>query len=91
MAPNGARFGGWLLGTTVNQFGPAGDFNGDGADEVFVTSPWGIGILKLLSWPEELSTTARHRRMSRIHDSLRRLRQMKPEAVKPARATLSSK
>ena len=47
VAPNGARFGGWLLGTTINQFGPAGDDDGDGTDEVFVTSPWGIGIPKL--------------------------------------------
>src|SRR5438874_7245455 len=43
-----------------------------------------------LSWPEELSTTARHRGMSRIHDSLRRLRQMKPEAVKAAYASSAS-
>jgi hypothetical protein len=47
MAPNGTRFGGWLLDTTNNVFGPVGDFDGDGADEVVVTSPWGIGILKL--------------------------------------------
>lgn len=47
VAQNGARFGGWLLGTTVNQFGPAADYDGDGADEVLIISPWGIGILKL--------------------------------------------
>src|SRR5215470_4514589 len=47
VAPNGTRFGGWLLGTTVNQFGPAADYDGDGHAEVLVTSPWGIGILKL--------------------------------------------
>jgi subtilisin family serine protease len=47
MAPNGTRFGGWLLNTADNRFGPAGDFDGDGRTEVLVTSPWGIGILKL--------------------------------------------
>src|SRR5260370_12457547 len=43
-----------------------------------------------LSWPEELSTTARHRGMSRIHDSLRRLAKVEPEAVKPAYASSAS-
>jgi hypothetical protein len=47
VAPNGTRFGGWLLGTANNQFGPAADYDGDGQAEVFVTSPWGVGILKL--------------------------------------------
>jgi hypothetical protein len=47
MAPNGARFGGWLLNTADNSFGPAGDFDGDGQVEIVVTSPWGIGIFKL--------------------------------------------
>jgi acyl-CoA hydrolase len=47
MAPNGTRFGDWLLNTGDNRFGPVGDFDGDGRDEVLVTSPWGIGILKL--------------------------------------------
>ncbi len=46
MAPNGTRFGGWLLNTADNNFGPAGDFDGDGRAEILVTSPWGIGILK---------------------------------------------
>jgi Peptidase C13 family/FG-GAP-like repeat len=48
MAPNGTRFGGWLLDTTQNTFGPAGDFDGDGHAEIFVWSPWGVGILKLV-------------------------------------------
>jgi hypothetical protein len=26
MAANGTRFGGWLLNTADNQFGPVGDF-----------------------------------------------------------------
>ncbi len=47
MAANGTRFGGWLLNTADNSFGPVGDFDGDGKDEILVTSPWGIGILKL--------------------------------------------
>jgi len=44
---NGTRFGGWLLNTADNRFGPVGDFDGDGFDEIMVRSPWGIGILKL--------------------------------------------
>src|SRR5262245_30514085 len=47
MAPNGTRFGGWLLNTADNRFGPVGDFDGDGQMEIMVTSPWGIGIIKL--------------------------------------------
>jgi len=47
MASNGTRFGGWLLNTADNRFGPIGDFNGDGRVEILVTSPWGIGIFQL--------------------------------------------
>jgi hypothetical protein len=47
MQPNGTRFGGWLLSTADNQFGPAADYDGDGRVEIVVTSPWGMGILKL--------------------------------------------
>jgi hypothetical protein len=47
MAPNGTRFGGWLLNTADNRFGPVGDLDGDGRDEILVTSPWGVGLLKL--------------------------------------------
>jgi hypothetical protein len=46
MAANGTRFGGWLLNTADNNFGEAGDYDGDGCAEILVTSPWGIGILK---------------------------------------------
>jgi acyl-CoA hydrolase len=47
LQPNGTRFGGWLLNTADNTFGPAADYDGDGKAEILVTSPWGIGILKL--------------------------------------------
>jgi hypothetical protein len=47
MAQNGTRFGGWLLNTADNRFGPTADFDGDGCAEILVTSPWGIGIFKL--------------------------------------------
>ncbi|MGB9169770.1 MAG: VCBS repeat-containing protein, partial [Nitrososphaeraceae archaeon] len=47
MAPNGTRFGGWLLNTADNRFSPVADYDGDGRAEILVTSPWGIGILKL--------------------------------------------
>ena len=47
LQPNGTRFGGWLLNTADNQFGPPADFDGDGHPEILVTSPWGIGILRL--------------------------------------------
>jgi len=44
--PNGTRFGGWLLNTSNNRFGPVGDFDGDGRSELLLSSPWGIGVLK---------------------------------------------
>ena len=47
MAPKGTRFCGWLLNTTDNYFGPVGDFDADGRDELLITSPWGIGMLEL--------------------------------------------
>jgi hypothetical protein len=47
MQPNGTRFGGWLLNTADNQFGPPADYDGDGRVELLVTSPWGLGILKM--------------------------------------------
>jgi FG-GAP repeat len=46
LKPNGTRFGGWLLNTADNSFGPSGDFDGDGISEILVTNPWGVGILK---------------------------------------------
>jgi hypothetical protein len=47
MAPNGTRFGGWLLNTTDNQIGPAADLDADGRAELLIRSPWGLGVLKL--------------------------------------------
>lgn len=47
MQPGGTRFGGWLVDADANRFGPAADYDGDGRDEILVTSPWGLGILKL--------------------------------------------
>ncbi|MDY0963279.1 VCBS repeat-containing protein [Massilia sp. CFBP9026] len=47
MAPNGTRFGGWVLDTSLNRFGPAGDYDGDGRAETLVTSAWGLALLKL--------------------------------------------
>jgi hypothetical protein len=47
MAPNGSRFGGWLLNTADNRFPVMGDFDGDGRSEILVTSPWGIGVLNV--------------------------------------------
>lgn len=47
MAPNGTRFGDWLLNTLDNRIGPVADFDGDGKAELLITSPWGIGVLKL--------------------------------------------
>jgi hypothetical protein len=43
---NGTRLGEWALDTNHDRFGPVADFDGDGRDEIFVTSPWGAGILK---------------------------------------------
>lgn len=48
MAPNGTRFGGWLLGTQNNAIRLIADFDGDGRDEILISSPWGIGVLKLV-------------------------------------------
>jgi hypothetical protein len=49
MAPNGTRFGGWLLETADNNLGPSADYDGDGHAEILITSPGGIGILKLVN------------------------------------------
>ena len=46
IAQNGTRLGNWVLNTADNFFTQVGDFDGDGINEILVTSPWGIGILK---------------------------------------------
>jgi len=46
MAPNGTRFGGWLLNTGDNRLGTTADYDGDRRAEILITSPWGLGILK---------------------------------------------
>lgn len=48
MAPNGTRFGGWLLNSRDNTIRLIADFDGDGEDEILISSPWGIGVLKLV-------------------------------------------
>ena len=48
-ATHGQRLGGWLLHPSINLFGPVGDFDGDGASEIIVTSCWGLGVLKYLN------------------------------------------
>jgi subtilisin family serine protease len=47
LEPNGTSFGGWRLNTADNEFGPVGDFDGDGRDEMLIHSPWGLGMLDL--------------------------------------------
>lgn len=46
--PNDSWFGGWRYDArpNVNRISGLGDFDGDGAVEVLITSDWGIGILK---------------------------------------------
>lgn len=44
--PNGTWFGGWVLNTADNKFF-VGDFNGNGKNDILITSPWGIGIFEL--------------------------------------------
>lgn len=46
IAQNGTRLNGWLLNTQDNNLGKSGDFDGDGKEEIIVTSSWGLGILK---------------------------------------------
>ena len=38
-----------MLHPSINLFGPVGDFDGDGASEIIVTSCWGLGVLKYLN------------------------------------------
>jgi hypothetical protein len=45
--PNGTRLGGWAFDSTQNSIRGTGDFDGDGCQEVAVTSDWGIGLISL--------------------------------------------
>jgi len=48
MAANGTRFGEWNYKQT-DKIPLIGDFDGDGMDEILITSSWGIGILKMVA------------------------------------------
>jgi hypothetical protein len=58
LAPNGTRFGGWLYNSRQNNIHPLGDYDGDGCQEILITSDWGIGILKLAG--NTLTSVAMH-------------------------------
>ena len=47
LKPKGTRFGGWLYDPGGNPIQGIGDFNGNGRDDILLTSGWGIGILTL--------------------------------------------
>ena len=49
MAPNGTRLGEWLLGTSDDRVHIIADLDGDGLDEIVVTSPWGLAVLKMIN------------------------------------------
>ena len=78
MAPNGTRFGGWLLNTADNTFGPAGDFDGDGHAEILVASPWGIGILKLAGAHADRADDGAERHALRRLAAQHRRQQLRP-------------
>ena len=42
---NEAWFGGWNFDSNVNKIEGKGDFNGDGIDDILISSNWGIGVL----------------------------------------------
>lgn len=48
--------GGWIVGD-VDRVQGAGDFTGDNLDELFVRSPWGIGLLQIPQTDEGAWTT----------------------------------
>ena len=50
----GVRYGQWLFNRADNTIQCFGDFDGDGMDEIFISSPWGIGILK---WVDNIVTS----------------------------------
>ncbi|MFC4785588.1 FG-GAP-like repeat-containing protein [Nocardioides sp. MAHUQ-72] len=68
LQPNGTNLGGWVLDTSVDRFGPVGDFDGDGRDEFLVVGPGGVALLKLSSG--SFTTVAQAATGSRIGDWL---------------------
>ena len=50
MVANGTMLsGGWRINTADNEIAAIADFDGDGYDETFIRSPWGVAILKVES------------------------------------------
>lgn len=47
MKSNGTRLGGWVLHARTDKVRLIADFDGDGYDEILISSSWGIGILKV--------------------------------------------
>ena len=45
LAPTGTWFGGWHYNSVGDHIVAIADFNGDGKDDILITSAWGIGIL----------------------------------------------
>lgn len=45
--PNGAWFGSWRYNRDENVLEGIGDLDGDGRDDLVLSSPWGIAVLKL--------------------------------------------
>jgi len=45
--PKGTRFGGWLYNPDDNIIQAIADFDGNGRDDILISSPWGVGILTL--------------------------------------------
>jgi hypothetical protein len=47
MAPSGTRFGGWNFNAASDVIRGIADFDGDGKDDILITSDWGLGVLTL--------------------------------------------
>jgi len=45
--PKDTWFGSWRYNPKTTRIDGIGDFNGDGKDDILISSPWGIGIMKL--------------------------------------------
>ena len=52
--PNSAWIGEWNYTSIMNRIKDIGDFNGDGEDDILITSSWGITILmhNRITWKE---------------------------------------